>query len=107
VTVYVDDMYRHPMGRLGRMKMSHMVADTEAELHAMADKLGLKREWYQGDHYDISRDVRRRAVTLGAVDVTMRQLSAMMMLRRWGKPMGDPLTAMERLLNLKQKMGVE
>ena len=47
MTVYVDDMYRYPMGRYGRMKMSHLVADSEAELLAMADKIGLARRWIQ------------------------------------------------------------
>jgi DNA-directed RNA polymerase specialized sigma24 family protein len=32
MTVYVDDMHARPRGRLGRMKMSHMIADTEAEV---------------------------------------------------------------------------
>ena len=26
MTVYVDDMYKHALGRYGRMKMSHMIA---------------------------------------------------------------------------------
>lgn len=28
MAVYVDDMWRVPLGRYGRMKMSHMMADT-------------------------------------------------------------------------------
>lgn len=28
--------------------MAHMVADSELELHAMADRRGLRRERYQG-----------------------------------------------------------
>ena len=54
MTVYVDDMYTTQLGRFERMKMSHMIADTEEELHEMAQKIGLKREWYQGDHYDVA-----------------------------------------------------
>ena len=42
--VYVDDMYKHPMGQFRRMKMSHMIANTEAELHAMADAIGIDRK---------------------------------------------------------------
>jgi hypothetical protein len=30
----------------------HMIADTEAELHAMAARIGVARRWCQGDHYD-------------------------------------------------------
>lgn len=79
--VYVDDMYLSAIGRFGRMKMSHLVADTEAELHAMADKLGLKRSWYQypktpWPHYDVSMSVREKALKLGAVSITMKEAVA-------------------------------
>lgn len=85
MAVYVDDMWRVPMGRFGRMKMSHMVADTEEELHGMAERLGL-RKWFQnaasGAHYDISMSKRGEAVKFGAVEITMRELALM---RRAGK----------------------
>lgn len=77
MTVYVDDMYRYPMGQFRRMKMSHMVADTEQELLEFADRLGLKREWYQGDHFDVSMTVRAKAIKLGAVEITLKELSHM------------------------------
>lgn len=77
MTVYVDDMYKHPMGQLGRMKMSHMIADTEQELHEMAQKIGMQRRWYQKDHYDISISRRSKAVELGAVEVSMVDLASM------------------------------
>lgn len=102
MAVYVDDMHKLPLGRFGRMKMSHMIADTEDQLHAMADKIGIARRWYQGDHYDISLSKRRLAVSAGAIEVTLRQLSAMNMLRRLGQPMGDPQTARERLAECRQ-----
>lgn len=78
--------------------MSHMIADTEAELHAMADKLGLKRSWYQGDHYDVAKAKRLEAIVKhGAVAVTLRQLSAMSMLRRRNpnEKLADPARAEE------------
>jgi len=34
VSVYVDDMYLSPIGQFGRMKMSHLMADTTEELLA-------------------------------------------------------------------------
>lgn len=74
MAVYVDDMHESPMGRYGRMKMSHMGADTEEELHAMADKIGVQRKWYQGDHYDICLSKRNKAVKLGAIEITMREM---------------------------------
>lgn len=93
MTVYVDDMHALPMGRLGRMKMSHMIADTEEELHAMADRIGVARKWYQGDHYDIALSKRALAIAAGAVSVTVRQLAFMAMNRRAGFPIGTPDTA--------------
>lgn len=82
MTVYVDDMYRYPMGQFGRMKMSHMIADTEEELHAMAAAIGIARRWYQGDHYDISMGKRDEAIQRGAVPVPLRVLAAMTRIRR-------------------------
>ena len=53
----------------------HMFADTENELHVMADKLWLKRSWFQRgtvDHYDLTPSKRRRAVQLGALSLTRK-----------------------------------
>ena len=78
MTVYVDDM----AAPYGRMKMCHMIADTEAEIHAMADKIGLARRWYQGDHYDIALSKRHLAVAAGAVEITYRECGMMSAVRR-------------------------
>lgn len=59
MTVYVDDME----AAFGRMRMCHMIADTEDELHAMADRIGVARKWHQGDHYDICKSKRALAVS--------------------------------------------
>lgn len=65
-----------------RMKMSHMLADTEEELHAMAKCLGLKREWFQAHpthpHYDICDYKRAHAVRLGAVSLARREVVALL-----------------------------
>ena len=71
MAVYVDD-YR---GRLGRMIMCHMMADTVEELHEFAEKLGMKREWFQNGsapHYDVSLTRRALAIKLGAVELPIR-----------------------------------
>lgn len=91
--IYVDDM----RARLGRLVMCHMVADTAAELHAMAAAIGVRRRWYQGDHYDICLAKRRMAIASGARAVTLRQLAAMAGLRRLTGVLGEPARAIDRL----------
>ena len=100
MTVYVDDM----RAAFGRMKMCHMIGDTEAELHAMADRIGVARRWYQRDHYDIALSKRALAVAAGAREITMRQCGAMACLRRWtGQPLPKPEDAIEALLRYQQQ----
>lgn len=77
MTVYVD----RAENAFGRMKMCHMVADTEEELHAMAEAIGMRREWFQPrsfPHYDVAKMRRDRAVELGAREITRRQLAEFM-----------------------------
>lgn len=84
MTVYIDDMYKFPMGQFRRMKMSHMIADSDDELHAFAARIGMSREWFQGDHYDVSKAKRDLAIALGAVPISLRQCAAMTALKRRG-----------------------
>jgi hypothetical protein len=66
--VYVDKA----QNAYGRMKMSHMLADTVEELHAMADKIGIKRKWFQPKstpHYDICQSKRALAMENGAKEI--------------------------------------
>jgi hypothetical protein len=54
---------------------SHLVSDTSYdELHAFAERLGIPRRAFQGDHYDLPAEMRSSAVALGAEDVTGREL---------------------------------
>lgn len=83
MTVYVDDMHKTHLGRFGRMKMSHMVADSHDELIQMAATIGVNIRWiqYEGtykEHFDISMSMREKAVKAGAVEVTMSQLGRIM-----------------------------
>lgn len=63
------------------MIMCHMVADSVDELHVMAEKLGLKRSWFQTDssllHYDICQAKRKLALQLGAQEIDRRSLVEM------------------------------
>jgi Protein of unknown function (DUF4031) len=89
MTVYVDNMHETPTGRFGRMKMSHMIADTEAELHAMAARIGVARKWFQGDHYDVCKAKRALAIEFGAKPITWRELGKMAMATRRQKAGAD------------------
>lgn len=89
MAVYIDD-YR---ARYGRLVMSHMIADTDAELHQMADALGLKRRWFQDDHYDVCWTKRKRAISLGAIEITVKQCAAMNRRRKVTGSCGDPADA--------------
>jgi hypothetical protein len=66
MSVYVDDVVHN----FGRMKMCHLWADDLEELLAMADRLGLKREWLQGPpkaswlHFDVS--LTKKAIAIAA-----------------------------------------
>jgi hypothetical protein len=54
---------------------AHLVSDESyEELHAFAARLGLPRRAFQGDHYDVPRHVRERALELGAEPVASREL---------------------------------
>jgi hypothetical protein len=77
VSVYVDGA----RNKFGRMQMSHMIADTTAELHEMADKIGLPRKWFQPysmPHYDVCKSKRDLALLHGAIEVDRRQLGAIL-----------------------------
>jgi hypothetical protein len=86
MTVYVDNM-RAPYGRL---ILCHMIADTEAELHAMADQIGVARKWHQGDHYDIAMSKRALAVAAGALEITWKQAGCMCARRKAMGELGLP-----------------
>lgn len=92
MAVYVDDM----RAKFGRMVMCHMIADTEEELLAMADRIGVARRWHQypggpRSHFDISLSKRALAVEAGAVEITVRELGMKTLERRkaWLKTRED------------------
>lgn len=64
----------------GRMMMCHMLADRVEDLHAMADKIGVDRRWFQNKrypHYDICKAKRALAVKFGAVEIGRREFVAL------------------------------
>ncbi|MBH1665305.1 DUF4031 domain-containing protein [Stenotrophomonas maltophilia] len=66
MTVYVDDAVHAWRDQ----RWAHLMADTLAELHAMAAQLGLPRRAFQnkasGAHYDVTTELRAQAIALGA-----------------------------------------
>lgn len=86
MTILVDGLTDY--GEIARAKglrwteWCHMVSDVgEDELHEFAARLGLKRAWFQGRHngasaahYDLIASKRSKAVALGAVEVSSREL---------------------------------
>ena len=74
MAVYVDDMRMQATVRGISTRWSHLMADTDEELHAFAARLGLRREWaqYPGtcmSHYDVSKNKRLQAIAAGAISI--------------------------------------
>ena len=63
-----------------------MYADSLEELHEFAQKIGLKREWFQDrprlPHYDLTVTRRRVAVRVGAIEESRRELMARLWMQR-------------------------
>lgn len=78
--VYVDPMTRRFVSPTRRgVMVSWLIADTEAELHAFAATIGLKREWCLRSgfiRYDLGGERRARAIAAGAVEITAEQFLA-------------------------------
>jgi len=56
-------------------RWAHLVSDESYdELHAFAERLGVPRRAFQGDHYDVPAHLRVVAVELGAEPVAAREL---------------------------------
>ncbi|WP_321810124.1 DUF4031 domain-containing protein [Burkholderia sp. BCC1985] len=107
MTVYVDDMYRHPIGEFktasGRIyKMSHLIADTSDELIAMVRAIDVNPKWIQhrgtrDEHFDIAISKRAAAIAAGAVPITLEQCGAMNKRRKVTGELGSPDDAVEWL----------
>ena len=79
MTIYVDQIsdYGANFRRGDRTtgKWCHMATDSDdlEELHQFAERIGLKRDWFQArpglPHYDLTPNKRRLAIEHGAVSV--------------------------------------
>jgi hypothetical protein len=69
--ILVDEARWPWRGRL----WAHLVSDSGYdELHQFAEVLGLPARAFHGDHYDVPLEYRQRAIELGAVPVSSRDL---------------------------------
>jgi hypothetical protein len=80
MAVYIDNFYTTGAGNFGRMKMSHMIADTRKELLDMCDKIGVQKKWIQDfdtprEHFDVAMVKRELAIKHGAVSIGFRELA--------------------------------
>jgi hypothetical protein len=82
MAVYIDSAnikYRN-------MIMCHMIADSYEELHEMAEMIGMKRSWFQGNasfpHYDVCLTRKKKAIHYGSQEVTRRELVSHMKIFR-------------------------
>ena len=83
MAVYVDNM----RAAFGNMMMSHMIADTHAELLRMAAQIGVQRKWIQcegtyKEHFDVCASKRQLAIKFGAVAIDRYMFVKIMSARR-------------------------
>lgn len=119
MTIYVDrfrvaaDITDTRTGRTYSSRWSHLISDDldPTELHAFAARLGMKREWFQpgntlgtkdgldrvGDHYDLTDPKRRKAITLGAVEIDGHEMGEILIAKRKkAQAMATPIDQSDR-----------
>ena len=74
MTIYIDET-QYDIGLKGLYGWFHIITDGELEeLHEFANKLGLKKSWFQNKpkrpHYDAHKTKRDKAIDLGAKEIT-------------------------------------
>ena len=71
VTILIDEARWWWRGK----KWCHLVSDSSYdELHDFADRVGIPRRGFQGDHYDIPEEYRDGLIAAGAEQVESREL---------------------------------
>lgn len=77
MTVYVDEVHVCPTRiRCFEAGSAHLTADSLEELHAFAERLGLRRAWFQSarvPHYDLTTRRHASALKAGAVFIPARE----------------------------------
>ena len=71
MAVLIDD----PMWPLHGRKWAHLVSDVSLdELHEFAERAGIPRRGFHGDHYDVPEEYHADMVALGATPTPSREL---------------------------------
>jgi hypothetical protein len=87
---YVDTVREYPAAGLRYTRFCHLLADTRDELHAMAEALGIPSAYFQDHpwrwHHDLPEALRPKALELGAVEVTLHDVGALLRRRRADLP---------------------
>jgi hypothetical protein len=83
---YVDTVRHYPNAGLRFTDFCHLMADTRTELHALASDLGLPQRIFQDHpwrwHYDLPSHLRPQAIALGAREVDMHYVGALLASRK-------------------------
>lgn len=110
--IYVDDLvesgaagkYRgkdaaqaERVGARNGHRWCHLFADEadSEELHAFARRIGMRREWFQRNHYDLTPGRRAAAVKAGAREVDRRESVAIWRKQRAVPPASEHGAAKE------------
>lgn len=81
MSVYVD---KFPEGWGKWTGGGHMLTSDLEELHALAARIGLRREWFQDKrfpHYDVTRSKRVRALREGAIPIGLGEIPLDVLMR--------------------------
>ena len=81
MSIYIDQSVDYGYGAVKEVPYArywcHMFADTVEELHEFANRIGMKREWFQEDskipHYDLTKSRRNIAMRNGAIEISTKE----------------------------------
>ncbi len=86
-SVYVDSLRPCTPSKKWRYTQScHLVSDSLEALHAFAERIGLKRCWFENHklmpHYDLTPGKRAEAIAAGALPISFNRLYGMIQERK-------------------------
>jgi hypothetical protein len=83
---YVDTVRDYPLAGLRHDRFCHLLADTREELHEMAEALGVPHRFFQDHpwrwHHDLPEPLREKALELGARELTLHEVGALLRRRK-------------------------